>query len=180
MNIEELYTDTIDKLKNNVRPHVKLTPDLILELKNKWQEAISKASVDESMLKKILCILDNTQNMSSEFNEQFIETFKKVKNHDLLIYTLAASQKHVIAEALRSGQMISIEYFEQLKILLKSKNPEVLEWTLRSIESMGPLSMRLKQDVREVKPSFLKLFNTHQKSALQIVELLEKQWKKML
>lgn len=182
MTIDELYADTIEKLKGHKRPHIKLTPELILSLKSEWQKAMADSanSIDESMLKKILCILDNTQNMTSEFNEYFILTLEKVRNHDLLIYALAASQKHVIGEALRSGNMISIAYFENLKLLLKNKNPEVLEWTLRTIESMGPLSMRLKKEVREVKPHFLKIFNSHQKAALQIIELLELQWKKML
>ena len=180
MSIDELYSETIEKLKKNIRPQIKLTPELILELKTHWHGALLLAVPDESKLKKILCILDNTQNMTSEFNDQFILTFEKVRHHDLLIYVLAASQKHVIGEALRSGNMISSSYFEHLKTLLKTKNPEVLEWTLRTIECMGPMSMRLKKEVREVKPSFLKMFNTHQKSALQIAELLEKQWKKML
>lgn len=180
MNIDELYSDTIDKLKANIRPHIKLTPELISVLKTQWQTAIEAATIDENALKKILCILDNAQNITSELNEQFILTFEKVKNHELLIYALAASQKHVIAESLRSGNMISSTYFEHLKRLLKTDNPEVLEWTLRTIESLGPMSLRLKNEVRAVKPGFLKLFNTHQKSASQIIELLEKQWKRML
>lgn len=180
MNIDELYIDTIDKLKANIRPHVKLTPELISDLKTQWKTAIETATIDEISLKKILCILDNAQNITSEFNEQFILTFEKVKNQELLIYALAASQKHIIAESLRSGNMISSAYFEHLKCLLKTNNPEVLEWTLRTIESMGPLSMRFKKEVREAKPGILKLFNAHQKAASQIIELLEKQWKKML
>lgn len=180
MNIDELYSDTILKLKNNVRPHIKLTPELILDLKNRWKNALIASTPDESTLKKILCILDNTQNNSAEFNELFINTLTKIKNQELIIYTLAASQKHVISESMRSGNMISMQYFEQIKNLLKNKNPEVLEWTLRTIESMGPLSMRLKNEVRRAKPGFMKLFSQHQKSAAQIIELLESQWKRML
>lgn len=180
MTIDELYTDTILKLKNNVRPHIKLTPELIQDIKNHWQNALLLSTPDVSTLKKILCILDNTQNMTAEFNELFINTLTKIKNQELIIYTLAASQKHVISESLRSGNMISQQYFEQLKSLLQTKNPEVLEWTLRTIESMGPLSMRLKQEVRKAKPGFMKLFSQHQKSAAQIIDLLESQWKRML
>lgn len=179
MNTNDLYLDTIEKLKRNIRPLIKLTPELILELKNEWQKILEAQTMDETTLKKILCILDNTQNMTSELNEQFIKTFEKIRDQELLIYTLAASQKHVIGESLRTGNMISNEYFLKLKELLKNKNPEVVEWTLRTIETMGPLSLRLVDDVRAVKLGLFKFFNQHQKSSSQIISLMEKQWEKM-
>lgn len=179
MNYQELYTQIIEKLQKNERPLIKLTPELVAELKTEWQKAIAEINIDESALKKILCILDNTQNMTSELNELFIRTFEKVRDQDLLVYALAASQKHVIGESLRTGNMISSAYFEQLKELLKSKNPEVVEWTLRTIETMGPLSLRLVKEVRAVKPGIFKFLNQHQKYSAQIIELMEKQWEKM-
>lgn len=178
-NLEALYDQIILKLKKNERPQIKLSPELIAEIKTEWQKAIDHSHIEEATIKKILCILDNTQNMTAELNEQFIKTFEKVRNQDLLIYALAASQKHVIAESLKTGTMISAEYFEKLKELLKSKNPEVVEWTLRTIESMGPLSLRLVSDVRSVKFGIFKFLNQHQKSSSQLISLMEKQWEKM-
>jgi hypothetical protein len=180
MNYLELYDQTILKLKNNERPLIKLNPELIKELKIHWGNILSAPVIDQSSLAKILCILDNTQNYSSEFNDLFFDSMKNIGDDEMIIYLLAASQKHVINEALRSGVMIPPIYFEELKKLLKNKNPEVLEWTLRTIESMGPLSMRFKSEIRNAKPGFIKLFNSHQKSSAQIIELLELQWKKMI
>ena len=179
MTINELYQDTIEKLKRDARPLIKLTPELILDIKNEWQKILSEKNLDESALKKILCILDNTQNMTSELNELFIKTFEKVTSPDLLIYVLAASQKHVIAESLRTGNMITSAYLEKLKELLKNKNPEVLEWTLRTIETMGPLSLRFVAEVQAAKPGVNKFLNKHLKSSSQIISLMEKQWEKM-
>jgi hypothetical protein len=150
-----------------------------LELKTKWQKAIDQTKVDETAIRKILCILDNTQNMTSEFNGLFIETFEKVRDKNLLIFTLAASQKHVIGESLRTGNIISYQYIEKLKELLKNKNPEIVEWTLRTIETMGPLSARLSKEVREVDLGIFTFLNKHQKSSSQIISLLLKQWEKM-
>lgn len=180
MNYQDLYAQIILKLKNDERPLIKLTPELVSELKAVWSASLSSDKIDESALTKIFCILDNTQNYTSELNDLFHESFLKIKNHELLIYTLAAAQKHLVNESLRTGNMVPSFFFEHLKILLKNKNPEVLEWTLRTIESMGPLSMRFRKEIREVKPSFMKLFNTHQKSAMLIIDLLEKEWKRML
>jgi len=179
MDYQDLYIQTIAKLKNYERPLIKLTPELINELKNHWTEAFKRAEVDSGVIKKIVCILDNTQNMTSEFNDLFLMTLSKIKDQELLIYTLSASQKHVISESLRSGHMISSQYFEHLKVLLKNKNPEVVEWTLRTIETMGPLSLRFKNDVRAARPGILRFLNQHQKSSSQIIDLMEKQWEKM-
>lgn len=183
MDYQNLYRDTIEKLKRGERPQIKLTPELIAHLREAWAKALDK-EVDTESLKKILCILDNTQNMSREFNEHFLATLAKLRTHsrydELLIYTLGASQKHVIGEALKSGVMIPQHFFDELKLLLQTKNPEVLEWTLRTIETMGPLSLRMQKEVRALKPSVLKLFNDHQKAAFQIVEFLEKEWTRMM
>jgi len=179
MNYQELYIQIIEKIKKDERPLIKLTPELMAELRLEWQKALDHINIDETAIKKILCILDNTQNRTSELNELFIKTFDKVRNQELLIYALAASQKHVIAESLRTGNMITSEYFEKLKELLKNKNPEVVEWTLRTIETMGPLSLRLISEVRAVKPGILKFLNNHQKSSAQLISLMEKQWEKM-
>ena len=182
-NYQRIYLDTIEKLKNGHRPQIKLTPELLAELKQEWEKALSTGTdkvMQSETLKKILCILDNSQNTTSELNELFFKTLKEIKDHELIVYALSASQKHVIADALKSGKMISLEYFEILKNLLLDKNPEVKEWTLRTIESLGPLSLRLKQEVLAAKPGLLKMFNKHQKASSQLVEFLEKEWKRML
>lgn len=173
----QLYLDTILKLKQGQRPQIKLTPEMIAGLKEEWQKALNTNAND--VITKILCILDNTQNTTSELNELFFKTLKTMKDSDLLVYTLSASQKHVIADGLKSGVMIPMEYFEILKNLLLDKNPEVKEWTLRTIETMGPLSLRLRKEVLNAKPGFMKLINSHQKKSAQLIEFLENEWKRM-
>jgi hypothetical protein len=175
---ERIYKETIEKLKNGQRPQVKLTPELLSEMRAEWEKALAEKSTET--IRKVLCILDNAQNTTSEFNELFFKTLKEIKDHELIVYCLSASQKHVIADALKTGKMISLEYFEILKKLLLDKNPEIKEWTLRTIETMGPLSMRLKNEVLAAKPGLMKMFNQHQKASAQLIEYLENEWKRML
>lgn len=173
----QIYQDIIEKLKSNQRPLIKLTPELLSEIKTEWEKAL-KSGTENETIKKILCILDNTQSTTSELNDLFFKTLKEIKDHELLVYALAASQKHVIADSFKTGKMISMEYFEVLKKLLQDKNPEVKEWALRTIESLGPLSLRFKNEVLAAKPGFMKMFNQHQKASAQIIEYLEKEWKR--
>lgn len=179
---QDLYQETIEKLKLGQRPQIKLTPELLAELKSEW-EAVFITGVDKARqnetIKKILCILDNSQNTTAELNELFFKTLKEIRDGELLVYALSASQKHVVAESLKTGKMISFEYFEILKNLIQDKNPEVKEWALRTIESLGPLSLRLKNEVLAAKPGLMKLFDKHQKASSQIIEYLENEWKRM-
>ncbi len=172
-----IYLEIIEKLKNGQRPKIVLNAELLSELKAEWNHAL--ACSDNETIKKILCIMDNTHSTTSELNDLFFKTLKQVKDAELLIYTLAASQKHVIAESFKTGTMISFEYFEILKNLLLDKNPEVKEWALRTIESLGPLSLRFQKEVLAAKPGLIKLINKHQKASSQIIEFLEKEWKRM-
>lgn len=179
---QELYRETIEKLRQGHRPQIKLTPELLTDLKGEWEKILAEGTdkaLQSETLKKILCILDNSQNSTAEFNELFIKTLKNIKDHELIVYALSASQKHVVAESLKTGTMISFEYFEVLKNLIKDKNPEVKEWALRTIESLGPMSLRLKNEVLAAKPGLMKLFDKHQKASSQIIEYLENEWKRM-
>ncbi len=179
MNYLELYQETISKLKRNERPLIKLNKELIEHLRVEWLKALKGPKIDHEALKRILCILDNTQNMSNQFNEFFFMTLAQIDDVQLLIFTLASSQKHVIAEALKSGEMIPEIYFDELKNLLRHKNPEVLEWTLRTIDCLGPLSLRLKKEVRKLRPGLKIFYNKHQQASFQIIEQLERQWEMM-
>lgn len=166
-SLDILYENTLNKLKMGNRPQIKLTPELIEGLKGKWQTDTHK----------VLCILTHTQNSSSEFNELLIESFKVETNKETLIFLLGASEKQLISHALMTGNMMPSDFFLILKNLLTTKNPEVLEWTLRTIESMGPLSLRLKNEIKNARPSKMKFFNSHLRSCDEIINLLERQWK---
>lgn len=175
--IAELYAETIEKLKNDQRPRLMLTPELRAQIKQVWEEAL--ASKNSESFKHIFLLLDHTHQTTNEFNQLFFRTLKEIKNSELLIYALAASRKHVIEHSFKTGEMISFEYFEALKKLLEEKNPEVKEWTLRTIETLGPMSIRLKQEVMKARPGLLSLLNKHQKASSQIIDYLEREWKRI-
>ena len=166
--IDSLYQDTIKKLTNDIRPQIKLTPELIEALRAKWPES----------LQKVLCILNHTQNTTAEFNDLFFASLREISDQQLLIFLLGASEKHIISHSFMTGNMVPSEYFEILKNLLQTKNPEVLEWTLRTIERMGPLNLRMQNEIRKSKPGFTKFFNSHLRTSDEIIDLLEKQWKR--
>ena len=184
--INEIYDQTIQALMNNSRALPKYSEEVIRQLKEEFDaQDFSKMSTDEAkeFLKKIFCILTNTQTTTTEFQDMLLKSYEKVKmlknNSDLIIMMLAAVSKQFIDHSSKSGKPIPIEIFNLLKNNLLNKNPEVLEWTLRAIDSLGPQGLRLEKEVKSLRPSLLKIFNKHQQAAFEIVNHIEKEWSRL-
>lgn len=184
--INEIYDQTIQALMNNSRALPKYSEEVIRQLKEEFDaQDFSKMSTEEAQefLKKIFCILTNTQTTTSEFQDMLLKSYEKVKmlknNSDLIIMMLAAVSKQFIDHSSKSGRPIPIEIFNLLKNNLLNKNPEVLEWTLRAIDSLGPQGLRLEKEVKSLRPSLLKIFNKHQQAAFEIVNHIEKEWSRL-
>jgi tRNA uridine 5-carbamoylmethylation protein Kti12 len=174
MDLDKEFQNVISKLKNNERPQLKYSKDEFSKLNEEWTKRINNE--DFSQLFKLYCILDNTQNYSDIFCENIFKTFKLTSDSQTIIYNLSAASKHIIAYNHQLGNRVPHELVEQLKELLSHKDPEVLEWTLRTIEQLGSQAIFLKGDIIKAKPGILSIFDKHKKASKQIIEMLEKRW----
>jgi hypothetical protein len=182
--LEPLYNETINKLKEGKRPQIKLNPEHLIALNETYLSELKNASNDISkaqvQIKKILCLLDNMSQSNFIFKDALLGSLTFAwSDPQMYIYTLSAAQKHICEDCLKTGTMIPFEFFESLKTLLKHSNPEVKEWTLRTITSLGPLSLRLKNDVINARPHFFQKLNAHQKACDQLIEFLINEWSRI-
>jgi hypothetical protein len=182
---EKIYSQAIQDLQNFKRPQIKLDKQDFLELHHLWEENLqfmeeSAKKKEEvlSTLEKIFCILDHSQKSSSIFDDLIQQSFPKLKKPELIIYLLSVSQKHIIQKKFLEGNPIPKGFFGLLKDLLKKyqDEPEIIEWTLRTIEQLGNQSIKLREEVLTIKPRWGVLFNNHKKASRQIIEMLEKRW----
>lgn len=192
MDLQTIYLNIIDKLKEGKRPIVSLDDTLVAEIKHIWQESLevlnygtAKAeaiALAEEQLRKIFCILGHTHTSSKEFNELIILTLKNISQSEILVYALGVSHKQMIAESFKSGVILPQEFFSVLKNILAHPSPEVKEWGLRTVDALGPLGTRLKDDVLKMKTTpffnFKQFFNPHIKSTHELISYLESEWKK--
>lgn len=170
MNVNERYQDIIEKLKRGERPLVKLTNEELMTLKEHWQNALAHHNLSE--IHKVLCILDNTQSFSSIFDELIIKTLAPKTNDETLIFTLSVATKHIQTYRMRAGDPVPGEFIDALGTLLAHKNPEVLEWTLRTIAELGRQARKLRPLILEHRPGFSAIFNVHKRHAQEIVDLI--------
>lgn len=184
--IEKIYNDTLQKLSNNTRVQIMLTELDLKQIVEEFQQKLNLlTNIEEKkeMLKKYLFILSHSTHTSKITHQSLISVYKTIRelkiDNDFIIFYLSAIQKQFIDHQSKSGDKIPAEIFHQLKEMLSEKNTEVLEWTLRTIESLGPQSLFFKDEILKLKPSLLKLFNEHQTNAFMIVDLIKKNWEKL-
>ncbi len=174
MELNTEFNRVIKKLQNDERPLTKYSPEEFEQLNTIWRNLLKEEKYED--LPKVYCLLDNTQNYSDVFTENIYQTFSQLTNPELIVYNLSAASKHIIAFHHKKGERVPFELIETLKELLKNKDAEVLEWTLRTIEQLGSQAIFLKDDIIKSKPGILSLFDKHKKASKQIIEMLEKRW----
>lgn len=174
MTTQEIYHDIIEKLKAGKRPLVKLSTEECHELREKLLQAANNQNKDE--LYPLLCILDNTQTFIPDLDQAFLIAFEKFQDSETLVLLLGCMQRHIIEYKAMGGNRLTMDFLKVLENGLRHEDPEVLEWTLRTIESMGSQGIFFKSIMKEVKPNVLAVFNKHKKASKQIIEMLEKRW----
>lgn len=185
MNIDELYTQIIEDLKQDKRAFREHPKDHLSQLKGHFDLALNEYLKDpkenqKESLKKIICILEYSFSLSKEFDDLLIMGLEKVKDSELIIYLLSLYMKHTINRKMKDGERPNENNLTPFKTLLNNTDPEVCEWALRSIEQLGSSSIRLRDDILKVRPSIFSTLNKHKKASRQIIELLEKRWEMIL
>jgi hypothetical protein len=94
----------------------------------------------------------------------------------LIVFAMNCARKHIIDARFQRGQRLDYEFLELLKKLLFHSNPEVVEWTLRLIESCGNQGVYFLKEFDKIKPPPWKWFNAHQRAVREIITLLERRW----
>ncbi|TNF02152.1 MAG: hypothetical protein EP326_03485 [Deltaproteobacteria bacterium] len=178
MDVEKTYDHIIEKLKEDKRPLLRLSNDEVQDLFNYWMAVLKEPEeVRHQNLMKILCILDHSQALSDPLLPLFVATLKTVEHSQIRIFTLSASIKHVIEHWFRQGNPLPELFIETIKELIETnKDPEVLEWLLRTVETCGGQSFKFKDVILRNRPGMLSLLNKHNRNSIELIDLMLKRW----
>ncbi|MCR9203228.1 MAG: hypothetical protein NXH75_01535 [Halobacteriovoraceae bacterium] len=173
--IDITYQETLEKLKNEIRPIIQLSPDEVEICLEAWNTLLEQKASEREFF-PLLCILDHAKTGSLKFSQPIKTTLESRTEEDLLLHTLSASHKVIIEECQRQGERIPGDFIFALKSTLDHSSPEVVEWTLRTIEALGHQSIILKEEVIKRRPGLSSLFNKHRKASQQLVDYLIERW----
>ena len=174
MNIDELYQKTITALERGDRALIRFNKDELSELVERLEQEIKLE--EGSGLEKILCLVDHAATDEGRFAPAIIEVLQRNLPPRILVFAINCARKHIIQANFKRGHRLSGDFLIILKKLLYSKHPEVVEWTLRTIEECGNQGVFFLQDLDKIKPAPWKWFNPHQRAVREIITLLERRW----
>ncbi len=179
MDIQGTYNQVIDELKHMKRPQLILQASDIEFLKNSLENysSLSASEINNSAdeLIQILCILDNSRTLSLEFREALVKIASMKIKDELLILILGVMRRHIIEASQKNGYRQGPDVLDLLKALLFHPNSEVVEWSLRLVESLGSQAIYFKETLKEIKPK-ITLFDSHKKACKEIITLIQGRW----
>jgi len=101
-------------------------------------------------------------------------SFEQAEN--LIVMALGASHQHVIHYHHRKGQRVNFKFMQILEKLLDINSPEVIEWTLRTVEPLGSQSLFFKTKIENLNPGIFSRFQKKWKTSYQLINYLEQKW----
>lgn len=175
MNVQDIYQKIITEINQGHRGHVRFTSDELEELRDLLGKNFKEQNFEK--LEKLLCLTEHSATLYQKFEPILLEILNgKIPDH-ITIFALNAARKHIIEARFQKGHRLEYNFLETLKVLLTSKNPEVVEWTLRLIEGTGNQGVYFLKEFDKIKPPPWKWFNSHQRAVREIITLLERRWR---
>lgn len=130
----------------------------------------------------LFCLLDHCPRPDKRYQASLLLLASKLKSSDAKVAWMGVAHKHILERQQRDGDPIPQELIPILKSYLadkKNQEWEVLEWVLRTVVMIGPLSLQLKSDIEAIRPALLNMFNRHQRHYFEILELLQRNWQQL-
>lgn len=174
MNIESYYQKIIQGLEQDSRGLMRFSSDELDELGRLLEEKLLKK--DLSTLEKILCLVDHSAVDHSPWEPILIRALNQDLPASHLVFALNCSRKHIIQARFKRGQRLDFPFLQVLEKLLTHTSPEVVEWTLRTIEECGNQGVYFLKSFDKIKPPPWKWFNAHQRAVRELITMLERRW----
>lgn len=174
MNVDEKYQQVLKELSLGHRALVRFSKDELSILENLLDDHLKKS--ENADLEKVLCLIEHSAPLHSPFEKPLLKLLSQERPSTLKIFALNCARKHIISSRFQRSLRLEYDFLEVLKNLLHSSDPEIVEWTLRTIEECGPQGVYFRPEFDKIKPAPWKWFNSHQRAVREIITLLERRW----
>lgn len=173
MNIDDRYQSIMKGIEQGHRGLTRFTAFEMEEL-----ESALHGTREPEQLEKILCLIDHSTMPHPAFEKDLISILNSEIPDRLIVFALNASRKHILQARFNKGNRLEYNFLETLKRLLHHRNPEVVEWTLRTIEECGNQGVYFLREFDKIRPAPWKWFNAHQRAVRELITLLERRWRR--
>lgn len=187
--LEKISQNILEELQKGHRGQIELdheTKEYILQAltdKNNVDE-LQRPLTQKDLYWHLLCILDHSLSPLPELSFDLISILQENIHAQNMPFLLGVLIKHTIEGYQKNSSPPPPELFNKLEELLHIKkftqDPESFEWLLRTIEALGPKSLRFRNDILELRPQGVQKYWGGQKKCHQLILFLENYWQKFL
>lgn len=174
MDIELRYQKIMQQLSLGHRGLERFNSMELEFLESELEQALLEC--DQSRLEKVLCLIEHSSSNNPKFEKSLLTALNSDLPDHLIVFSLNAARKHIIQARFQRGLRLEFDFLESLKKLLHSSSPEIVEWTLRTIEECSNQGVYFLREFDKIKPPPWKWFNAHQRAVREIITLLERRW----
>jgi len=174
MDLDGKYQEVLQEIEKGHRALVRFGPHELEFLVRHFEKALEERN--EKDLEKVLCLIEHSASLHPPFEPLLLKCLNMNLPENLTIFCLTCARKHVLLSRQQRGLRLQYDFLEALKRLLYSRSPEVVEWTLRTIEECGNQGVYFLKEFDKIKPPPWKWFNQHQRAVREIIAMLERRW----
>jgi hypothetical protein len=174
MDIESLYQKILTNIDLGSRALIRFSQDEVEEISVQFHKELNQKNPEG--IEKVLCLMDHSAADYSAWEPLIIKALNAELSPRLIVFALNCARKHILQARFKRGHRLDFDFLETLRKLLFSTDPEVVEWTLRTIEECGNQGVFFLKDFDKIKPPPWKWFNAHQRAVREIITLLERRW----
>lgn len=180
-NLDDSFNFIINKLQQGHRVHLELDSEQVEQFQKEfflYVQDLKTSKLESASIEKIsqsLCVLDHLSSYHCDW-QQILLAIMNSQQPKLIVLALGTSHKHIIGHHHRLGQRVPFLFIQKLEQLLETNDPEIFEWTLRTIEALGGQSLYFKQKLMQKRPGLLKRFQAKWKNSFELIEFMQKNW----
>lgn len=176
MDLQNRYQKIMKGIEQGHRGLTRFTADETRELETLLSRHREKA--EHAELEQVLCLIEHSSMPHQGFEADLLLILNSDSPDHIIIFALNAARKHILQARFNKGHRLEFDFLETMKRLLYHKNPEVVEWTLRTIEECGNQGVYFLREFDKIKPGPWKWFNAHQRAVRELITLLERRWRR--
>lgn len=184
LDLDALHAAVVRDARAGRRARRPLSGEEARGLGEAWGRALDRG--DTGTAEKALCVLGAAQDPLDGLEGLFVRTLESAAGGEggadrararLAVLALGASWRHVIDRSHRTGERIGHGFLEALRGLLAHPDPEVLEWTLRTVDQADAQALPLKDAVAGIRIGFWgRLLDRRLRACSRIVAMLRRRW----
>jgi hypothetical protein len=176
MDLESRYQKIIADLELGSRALIRFNAEEVNEISALFIQELNQRNYQR--IEMVLCLMDHSAVDHKQWELILLDALARDLPPNLLVFSLNCARKHILQARFKRGHRLEYNFLEALKRLLHSPSPEVVEWTLRTIEECGNQGVYFLSEFDKIKPAPWKWFNAHQRAVREIITMLERRWRR--